>query len=246
MKAMIFAAGLGTRLGKITKDIPKALIDISGKSVLHRTVEKCSDSGFGDIIVNVHHFAERVVEEVFRLQKLGYTISVSDERESLLDTGGGLFKASHFFDKKPFLIYNADIVSDLSLRELYKFHLLKKGLATLAVRNRPATRVYLVDDSGRIRGWKNRSTGEQIIAGDPSGSFSEIAFSGIHIVEPEIFNYLYDGVYSLTTLYLNLAKEHEIYTYREDKGFWFDIGTPENLDEVRNYFRSSTGIISQG
>jgi len=104
MKAMIFAAGLGTRLGKITEDIPKALVDINGKSVLHRAVEKCSQSGFNDIIINVHHFADLVEEEVQSLKRLGHKISVSDEREKLLETGGGLFKARHFFDDRSFLI----------------------------------------------------------------------------------------------------------------------------------------------
>ena len=235
MKAMIFAAGLGTRLGKITEEIPKALVDINGKSALQRVVERCSQFGFNDMIINVHHFTDLVEEEVYRLKKLGYKISVSDEREKLLETGGGLFKARHFFDNKSFLIYNVDIVSDLNLSALYKFHLERKGLATLAVRNRPAGRVYLVDDSGRIRGWKNRSTGEQILTGAPIESLNEIAFSSMHIVDPEIFKYMNDGVYSLTTLYLALAKEHEIYTFREDKGFWFDIGTPDNLEQVRRF-----------
>jgi N-acetyl-alpha-D-muramate 1-phosphate uridylyltransferase len=235
MKAMIFAAGLGTRLGKITEEIPKAMVDINGKSALQRAVEKCSQSGFNDIIINVHHFADKVEEEVQILKKLGYKISVSDEREKLLETGGGLFKARHFFDDRSFLIYNVDIVSDLDLSALYKYHLGKKGLVTLAVRNRPANRIYLVDNSGRIRGWKNRSTGELILTGIPVDSLSEIAFSSMHVVKPEIFKYMYDGVYSLTGLYLDLAKEHEIYTFREDKGFWFDIGTPDNLEEVRRY-----------
>jgi len=133
-------------------------------------------------------------------------------------------------------LYNVDIVSDLDLPALNKFHLENKGLATLAVRNRPAYRVYLVDNAGRIRGWKNRSTGEQILTGIPVESLNEIAFSGMHIVKPEIFNYMSEGVYSLTALYLDLAKEHEIYTYREDKGFWFDIGTPDNLEEVRRFY----------
>jgi N-acetyl-alpha-D-muramate 1-phosphate uridylyltransferase len=236
MKAMIFAAGLGTRLGKITEEIPKTLVDINGKSVLQRAVEKCSQSGFNDIIINVHHFADKVEAEVQSLIKLGYKISISDEREKLLETGGGLYKARHFFDDRSFLIYNVDIITDLDLSAFYKYHVGKKGLATLAVRNRPANRVFLVDNSGGISGWKNRSTGEQILTGILAEPLHEIAFSGMHIVKPEIFNFMSDGVYSLTALYLDLAKEHEIYTFREDKGFWFDIGTPDILEEVRKFY----------
>ncbi len=233
MKAMIFAAGLGKRLGKMTENIPKALVDINGKTALQMAVEKCSAHGFNDIIINVHHFADMVDDEVRRLNKMGFKISVSDEREMLLETGGGLFKARGFFDKSPFLIYNVDIISDLDLSALYRFHLEKKGLATLAVRNRPGNRFYLIDKSGQIRGWRNRSTGEKILAGTAEEELSELAFSGMHIVESEIFDYMNEGVYTMTALYLKLAAEHKIFTFRDDEGYWGDIGTPENLESIR-------------
>ena len=237
MKAMIFAAGLGKRLGKITEKTPKALVDINGKTALRIAVEICSKYGFNDIIINVHHFADMVEEEVRRLTEMGYKISVSDEREMLLETGGGLYKTRGFFDKNPFLVYNVDIVSDLDISALYRFHIEKKGLATLAVRNRPGNRVYLVNESGLIRGWRNRSTGDQILTGTTEEKLSEIAFSSMHIVEPEIFIYMEEGVYSLTSLYLKIAGDHKIFTFRHDEGFWADIGTPENLEQVRRYFK---------
>ena len=235
MKAMIFAAGLGKRLGKITETIPKALVDINGKTALQMAVEKCSAHGFNDIIINVHHFADMVEDDIRRLNNMGFRISVSDERERLLENGGGLFKAREFFDKSPFLLFNVDIISDLDLSSLYKFHLEKKGLATLAVRHRTGKRFYLIDKEGLIRGWRNRFTGEQIFAGPALEDLSEIAFSSIHIAEPEIFNYMTEGVYSFTTLYLKLAEEHIIYTLKHDEGYWFDIGTPENLEDVRKF-----------
>src|ERR1035437_10138332 len=142
MKAMIFAAGLGTRLGKISETTPKALVDIGGKTILQHAVEKCSAHGFNDIIINVHHFADMVEKEVARLIKMGYRISVSDEREKLLENGGGLYKARSFFDRNPFLLYNVDIISDLDLTALYRFHIEKKGLASLAVRHRPGGRIF--------------------------------------------------------------------------------------------------------
>jgi NDP-sugar pyrophosphorylase family protein len=238
MKAMIMAAGMGKRLGKITETIPKALVDINGKTVLQMAVEKCSAHGFNDIIINVHHFADMVEDEVERLNKMGFRISVSDEREMLLENGGGLFKARYFFGKTPFLLYNVDIISDLDLSALYSLHLKKKGLATLAVRHRPGKRFLLVDKEGQMRGWRNISTGEQILAGVSEDGLSEIAFSSMHIVEPEIFNYMNEGIYSMITLYLKLAVEHNIYTLKHDEGYWIDVGTPESLEYVRKFIAS--------
>ena len=238
MKAMIFAAGLGKRLGKITETIPKALVDINGKTALHHAVEKCCNYGFNDIIINVHHFAELVEAEIKHLKKLGFRLSVSDERDILLETGGGLFKAKAFFDKTPFLIYNVDIISDLDLSALYQYHLEKKGLATLAVRHRPGNRFYLIDNSGRICGWRNRATGEEILTVVSGKDLSEIAFSSMHIVEPEIFNYMHQGVYTMTDLYLRLSSDHSIFTSIDDSGYWGDIGTPESLEYARNHFRN--------
>lgn len=239
MKAMIFAAGLGTRLGEITKQTPKALVDIKGKTALHRAVEKCSSAGFDDIIINVHHFADMVEEEVARLRKLGFRISVSDEREALLGNGGGLYKARWFFDNHPFLLYNVDIISDFDLKALYRIHLEKKGLATLAVRHRPGKRFYLINNEGLIRGWRNVATGEQILAGAAtSDGLEEIAFSSMHIAEPELFNYMAEGVFTFTDLYLKLAAKHDICTLKDDEGFWFDIGTPKNLEEVNKFLES--------
>jgi MurNAc alpha-1-phosphate uridylyltransferase len=237
MKAIIFAAGLGKRLGTITETIPKALVDINGKTALHLAVEKCSLHGFNDIIVNVHHFAEMVEKEIRKLNEMGYKVSVSDEREQLLETGGGLFKAKWFFNKDPFLIYNVDIISDLDISALYHYHIEKKGLATLAVRHRTGNRFYLIDKWGIIRGWRNNATGEQILTSQQPGSLSEIAFSSMHIIEPEIFNYMEEGVYTMTSLYLKLAKKHSIYTYLDDTGFWGDIGTPESLEYARNLLK---------
>jgi NDP-sugar pyrophosphorylase family protein len=239
MKAMIFAAGLGKRLGKISATIPKALVDINGKTALQHAVEKCSAHGFDDIIINVHHFADMVEDEVKRLNRHGYSISVSDEREGLLETGGGLYKARDFFNNNPFLIFNVDIISDLDLSALYRYHLIKNGLATLAVRHRPGNRFYLIDKEGIIRGWRNNATGDEILATSISEGLSEIAFSGMHMVEPEIFKFMNEGVYSMTTLYLKLASDHRIYTFLDDSGLWGDIGTPESLEYVRKLLKKS-------
>lgn len=240
MKAMIMAAGKGTRLGDLSRKIPKVLLDINGKSLLRRAVEKCSSAGFDDIIINVHHFADLVEEEIERMRKDGFRLAVSDEREKLLETGGGLFKARHFFDNAPFLLYNADIITDFDLNLLLNYHFLKKGLATLAVRQREGLRFFLVDENGLLKGWCNRSTGERIISGNSDINLTEIAFSSMHIIEPEIFNYMTEGIYTMTSLYLQLATDHKIFTFRDDNGYWANVGTPEILEEVRKHFSASS------
>lgn len=235
MKAMIMAAGKGTRMGKITERIPKVLVDINGKSLLRRAVEKCVYHGFDDIIINVHHFADMVEEEIDRLKNLGYKISISDERKELLDTGGGLYKARNFFDNEPFLLYNADIITDFDLSVLLDYHRKKRSLATLAVRHRPGNRFLLVDADGLLCGWCNNLTGERVISRGNGENLSEIAFSSMHIIDPAIFGYMSEGVYSMTPLYLQLASTHNIYTLLSDSGYWFNTGTPEILEEVRKF-----------
>lgn len=231
---MIFAAGKGTRLGTITGSIPKALVDINGKTALQLAVENCHSKGFNDILVNVHHFPDMVIEEAEKLRKAGYSISISDERDELLETGGGLFKARDFFDNKPFLLYNVDIVTNLDLSAFYEYHKAKKGLATLAVRNRKGNRFLLIDNEDKLQGWRNKSTGEEILISRNAGELHERGFSGIHVVEPRIFKYMNEGIYTMTTLYLRLAKRHKIYTFTDDTGYWGDIGTPETLDNARS------------
>ncbi|MGD0341944.1 MAG: nucleotidyltransferase family protein [Bacteroidales bacterium] len=242
MKAMILAAGKGTRMGKITDSIPKVLLDINGKSLLRLAVEKCSAAGFDDIIVNVHHFADMVEEEIARLRRMGFRITVSDERDKLLETGGGLYKARNFFDEEPFLLYNADIITDFPVADLLAMHNEKKGLAALAVRNREGKRFFLVNREGLLRGWCNISTGERITAGeeDEDKDLSAIAFSSIHIISPEIFNYMSEGVYTMTALYLQLISDHKIFTLLNNDGYWFNVGTPEILEEAREFLKSLT------
>ncbi len=237
MKAMIMSAGKGTRLGKITETIPKVLVDINGKTLLQLAIEKCAQYGFDDIIVNVHYLAGMVEEEVARLKKLGYRITVSDERDLLLENGGGLYKARDFFNNKPFLVYNADIFTDLDLSSLYNYHLKSKGLATLAVRNREGSRFLLVNSDGVLKGWCNIATGEKILAVKDMENLTRIGFSSIQIIEPEIFNYMKDGIYTVVSLYLELAASYKICTFRCDDGYWFNVGTPEELEKVKAFLK---------
>lgn len=239
MKAMILGAGMGKRLGDITQSVPKVLVEINGRTMLHHAAEKCTSAGFDDIIVNVHHLADMVEAEIEMLNKTGFKISVSDERDGLLDTGGGLYKARWFFDSSPFLLYNADIVTDMDLTDFLAFHYQKKGIATLAVRHRKGNRYFLVNQEGILKGWCNKATGEKILAGSEKEILSEAAFCGIHIIDPEIFHLMNEGIYSMTNLYLSLAADHDIYTYLYDEGYWGDIGTPENLESIRKILRKA-------
>lgn len=229
------SAGKGTRLGEITQSVPKVLVDINGRSLLQHAVEFCSKHGFDDIIVNVHYKADMVEDEIRRLNSLGFRISVSDERDLLLENGGGLYKAKDFFDENPFLVYNADIVTDFDLSSLLRYHLEKIALATLAVRHRPGSRFLLIDKDGVLRGWRNVDTGEEILKTDPRTELIEIGFSSVQIIDPGIFRYMKEGIYTVVDLYLELAATGKIFTMRKDDGYWFNVGTPEELEKVRAF-----------
>ena len=235
MKAMIFAAGLGTRLGEMTRTRPKALADINGRSMLELTVGKLVKEGFDDIIVNIHHHPEQMLEEIEKLRRKGYSITVSDEREELLDTAGGLLRARAFFDDKPFLCHNVDEFTDLDLAGMCRQHSASGALATLAVRHRNGNRMLLIDATGRLRGWRNNATKEEILTVESNRKLEEVGFSGIQVLSPAIFDLMSEGIYSLTSLYLMLAKNHKIMTCLHDYGYWFDCGTPQNLEKIRAY-----------
>ena len=233
MKAMIFAAGLGTRLGEMTRTRPKALADINGRTMLELTAEKLVRAGFDDLIVNIHHHPEQMLQEIERLRQQGYRITVSDESDGLLDTAGGLYRVRNFFGAEPFLAHNVDEFTDLDLSAIYRQHVESGALATLAVRHRPGNRQLLVDDAGRLRGWRNNATKEEIITVESNRKLEEVGFSGIQVLSPAIFELMQEGIYSLTSLYLMLAGKHLIMTCLHDYGYWFDCGTPQNLEKIR-------------
>jgi MurNAc alpha-1-phosphate uridylyltransferase len=237
MKAMIFSAGLGTRLGDESRTKPKALADINGRTMLHIIAGRLVSAGFDDLVVNIHHHPAMMMDEIDKLRGMGYSITVSDESDELLDTGGGLMKARHFFDDRPFMCHNVDEFTDLDLRKMYETHLATGALATLAVRHRPGNRLLLVDKSGRVRGWRNVVTKEEIITAKSTRGLTEAGFSGIQVLSPSIFMKMQEGIYSLTSLYLTLARENRIMTFLHDEGYWFDCGTPESLDRIRDHLR---------
>jgi N-acetyl-alpha-D-muramate 1-phosphate uridylyltransferase len=236
MKAMIFAAGLGTRLGSLTEDKPKAMVEVNGRPMLEHVVEYLTSYGIRDIVVNVHHYGWLIFDFLKQKNNFGIHIEISDESNELLDTGGGLIKAAHFFaDGKPFVAHNVDVLSKTNLNEVLKVHQQKEALATLVVKQRSTSRYLLCDAPGNIAGWRNVKTGEEILARS-SEEYAEVAFSGIQIIDPKLFacNRL-SGKFSLTQMYLELAKSETIASYM-DKGVWFDLGRPENITEAETTF----------
>ncbi len=238
MKAMIFAAGLGTRLLDETSDRPKALVEIGGKTLLQHAIEKLINEGVSEIIVNVHHFAKLVINFLSE-NDFGIPVHVSDESGKLLDTGGGLKKAARFFKgNSPVLIYNVDVLSNLNLQLFKNEHLKSGALVTLAVRNRKTQRYFKFDNEKRLVGWLNKKTGEtKISISENFESSTEMAFSGIHIVQPELFRLMpAEDRFPIINVYLELAKTYVIKGYFDDSDLWMDVGKSEQLAEARRLF----------
>lgn len=230
MKAMIFAAGLGTRLQPLTNDRPKALVEVNGKTLLEITINRLKKYCFNEILINVHHFADLVIEYLKQHDNFGVDIVVSDEREMLLDTGGGLKKAAWFFDKNPFLVHNVDVLSDIDLQNLYIHHLESKALATLAIRERNTQRYLLFNNDNTLCGWENIKTGEKKLPLNTTEPLNRFAFSGIQVIDPALFSLIIqEGKFSIIDVYLELIKTQTIKGYNHTQGKWLDVGKPESL-----------------
>lgn len=230
MKAMIFAAGLGTRLRPLTNDKPKALVEYKGQPLLWHVISNLKKYGFNDIIINIHHFGDQIIDYLEKTDFPGVEIEISDERKELLDTGGGLYKARKFFDNEPFLVHNVDIITDLNLKKLYKFHQEHEPIASLAVRNNPSSRALLFSPNNILSGWKHLKTGETKISRQ-FPTYIQKAFSGIQIISPDIFNYMKPGRYSIIDTYLETAKHEIIRGLDHSGGQWKDMGKPESFKE---------------
>jgi NDP-sugar pyrophosphorylase family protein len=227
MKAMILAAGLGTRLYPYTDNTPKALIKIHDKTLLEIAIEKLISYGFSEIVINVHHYADQIIQFVEQKQ-FEREIFISNERDKLLDTGGGLKHAQKFLaGDEPFILHNVDIVSNLNLKSFYDFHLSTDAVASLVVRKRESNRYFLFNEENVLRGWKNERSGRTIIINDET-PLTKFAFSGIHVIDPKIFTLMPDkDVFPLATLYLDIALENKICAFIDEKSSWIDVGYPE-------------------
>ncbi len=239
MKALIFSAGLGTRLKPLTDTMPKALVLVAGKPLLQHAILRLKDAGVDDIIVNIHHFPDQIIDFVHSNNNFGVKVSFSDERDMLLDTGGGIKKTASFFnDEKPFFAYNVDILSNLDLQAIYKAHLQSKSLATLFVSKRESSRYLLFDDSYLV-GWLNTKTGETKPEGkiiDPS-LFSCFAFNGIHVISPQIFPLMKDWPerFSIIDFYLSVSQQHNIQKFTFSQCQVLDVGKIDSLSIAENF-----------
>ena len=238
MKAMIFAAGLGTRLKPYTDHMPKALVPVAGKPMLEHVINKLISVGVDGIVINVHHFAQQVIDFLKEKDNFGIQIWISDETGELLETGGGIKKAAPFFNE-PFLVHNADILSNVDLKAMYNHHLDSGNDATLLVSPRKTVRYLLFDENSKLCGWVNKET----LQTKPEGFVyqpevqKEYAFGGIHIISPSLFKYMegWTGKFSIMDFYLQTCHEAKLGGYAKEDLQLIDIGKPEMLAKAEEF-----------
>jgi NDP-sugar pyrophosphorylase family protein len=237
MKAMIFGAGLGTRFKPWTEKHPKALAPVNGKSLLQRNVEYLQQYGISDIVINVHHFADQVVEAVNKNNGWGSNILISDERDEVLETGGGLLKARELFTPgEKFITCNVDILTDLDISKLLAFHEEHSPLISFAVTDRATSRYLLFDDKNRLCGWRNNITGEERIS-IQCDDYIQKAYSCVVVFDYSIFGLIpFTGKFSLIDVYLKLAKDHLIMGYDHSSDRLVDVGKPESVAKAEALF----------
>jgi NDP-sugar pyrophosphorylase family protein len=245
MKAMLLAAGFGTRLKPFTDYYPKALAVVNGKTLLQHNIEYLQRFNIYDVIVNVHHFAQQIIDAINQNNGWGSNITVSDETDAILETGGGLKRAGWYFkDKEDFVLMNCDVLTDLPLTEMILFHEINKPLATLATTTRESSRYFLFNEDNILCGWKNVKTGEKRI---PQSSFliheeglelRAKAFSGIHIINQKIFSLMQQTEikFSMVDVYLSLCAEHKILSFDHSATKFIDVGKPESLEAAKKMF----------
>jgi NDP-sugar pyrophosphorylase family protein len=236
MRAMVLAAGLGTRLRPLTNDRPKALVEINGRTLLEITLSRLQSFGIREVIVNAHHFAGMVVEYLKAKQNFGMNVEVSRE-EVLLDTGGGLKKAAWFFSgngaDEAFILHNVDVISTIDLNRMEQFHQASRALATLAVQDRKTSRYLLFDQEGELCGRRLVKEGKTELVRDVKPA-QELAFSGIHVISTRFLKLLTEeGIFSIVDAYLRVsARGERIKAFSADEYYWRDLGTPESVAQA--------------
>jgi NDP-sugar pyrophosphorylase family protein len=236
MRGMILAAGLGTRFKPWTDHHPKALAVVNGKTLLQRNIEYLQRAGIFEVVVNVHHFAEQIVEAIEKNEGWGSKILTSDESDVVLETGGGLMKASNFLKDDSFVLMNVDILTTLDLSAMIAAHRKLMPLATLATTDRKTSRYFVFDHLDNLCGWMNVKTGEEKMMRAVSER-RERAFSGIHIVDPRIFSLIrQEGKFSMVDVYLSLAAEEIIKSFDHSDTAFIDVGKPDSVAEAEKIF----------
>lgn len=238
MNAMIFAAGLGTRFKPWTDSHPKALAVVNHKSLLQRNIEYLQQYNISNVVVNVHHFADQIIDAVNENKGWGSNIIISDERNEVLETGGGLLKAEILLkNDEPFITLNADILTDLSISNLLSFHKSNEALISFGITNRKSSRNFLFDEQNRLCGWVNNVTGEQKIS-IAKDNLKPMAYSCVAIFDPSVFQLIPQrGKFSLTETYLSMAAEHLIMGYEHSGDRFIDVGKPESVALAEDLFK---------
>lgn len=234
---MILAAGLGTRLKPFTDKHPKALALVNGKSLLQRNVEYLQQFGIYDVVINVHHFAGQIIDAINTNKGWGSKITISDESDEVLETGGGLKKAMLLLNgNENFILMNVDILTDLNLGAMINFHLQEKPLATLATTHRKTSRYFLFNDNSELCGWRNTETGAERIYRNAE-TYYQRAFSGIHIINSRIFSLMHEeGKFSMVDVYLEASKTERIKSFDHSAGKFIDVGKPESIIKAAAIF----------
>jgi N-acetyl-alpha-D-muramate 1-phosphate uridylyltransferase len=244
MKAMILAAGLGTRLKPWTDHHPKALAVVNGKSLLQRNIEYLQAHGISDVVINVHHFANQIQDAIVQNNGWGSTIAISDETNQVLETGGGLWKAKSLLqDADYFALLNVDMLTDLNLSAMIAQHKAANALATLAITDRNSSRAFLWNNNLQLCGWRNNASNEQKIMTDDASTLTAYAFSGIHIISQQIFAQMAlqpamieAGKFGMVEVYLNICKQNKILGYLHSGDKLLDVGKPESIAEAEGMF----------
>lgn len=237
MKAMIFSAGLGTRFKPWTDKHPKALALVNGKSLLQRNIEYLQQYGITDVIVNAHHFAGQIIQAVEENNGWGSRVTISDETSGVLETGGGLLKAKELFTPgEKFITCNVDILTDLDLGKLVAFHEKNNPLISFGITDRKTSRNFLFDEASRLCGWVNQQSGEKRLAVEKSGLIP-MAYSCVVVFEYDVFKLNpFTGKFSLTELYLELARQHTILGYDHSGDRWVDVGKQASVAVAESLF----------
>ncbi|HXJ88014.1 MAG TPA: nucleotidyltransferase family protein [Candidatus Binatia bacterium] len=236
MKAMILAAGLGTRLRPLTNDRPKALVEVAGHPLLEITLRRLASFGIREVVINVHHFADMIIDYLQRNHNFGLRVEISREDDLLLDTGGGLKKAAWFFleghGQEPFLLHNVDVISTIDLAHMLRFHRENNALATLAVQQRETSRRLLFDAHNQLCGRQTGNDAPELVR--RASDTTPVAFSGIHVISPDFLAMISEqGVFSIITTYLRLAAEgRRILGFHADGYDWRDLGKPEHITQA--------------
>lgn len=242
MKAMILAAGLGTRLKPFTDDTPKALVPILGKPAIEHVILKLKQQGFDEIIINIHHFADQIIDFIKSKNYFDIRIEFSNEREKLLDTGGAIKKASWFFDENEFiLIHNADIISDVDLSAVYNNHIQTKAMATLVVNERETSRYLFFDHKYNLKGWINEKDGKIISSSDYNSlNHLKLAFFGIHVLSGKAITLMksFPDKFSIINFYLSICDNNSVGAYIAKDNYMVDVGKMTSLNKAEEFLKT--------